>query len=322
MRSTDFLNTEAETKLREDLIAAGAACSLWTNSEDLLQATRETFLNLAPPHGPVDFSMRLWVDDKEQSQPPWPAPYVRGLSHLVFASFDEGSTLLADLRRRHVIGRLSRGMAADHSYCMAVLFPMLLTIVSASVGIAELHCACVAKGDRALLLAGPSGSGKSTLSLALSQQGFGFISDDRSFCSLGPHAVQVWGLPTRLKLRPEAASWFPELRAMRVSTSAKGTPELWIEPERLKGIKRVQQSRPTWLIFLEQRDSTEFKLSRVSSEEALRRLEPDLTAELPDATARRTETLQRIVQLPCWLLRYGGDPQLVAQRISGHIAPS
>ena len=320
MRPPDFLHKDAETKLCEHYIAAGALCSLSTNSERVLDAARNTFHAAGVQPSPVDFRLRFWVDDTEASQPPWPKPYVRGLDHLVFAGFDEGSSMLADLRTCCVIGRFSAGMAADLEYWQSVIFPMLLTVVSASVGIAELHCACVAREQDGVLLAGPSGSGKSTLALALCQQGFGFLSDDRTFCSLERAQIQSWGMPTPLKLRPEATLWFDELRKERLTDMRSGGPALWLEPEQIIGVKRVRQCRPTSLIFLDRRDTSEFRLSSMSSREALSRLESELTMELPEAAARRSRTLKGVVDLPCWLLEYGGQPQLVARQISRHLA--
>src|SRR5215469_2009325 len=87
--------------------------------------------------------------------PPWPKPYVRGLDHLVFAAFDCGRRLLADLR--HVAGRLSSSMARDVSYWKMIIFPILLTIIGSAVGIAELHSACIAHKDDGLPLADPAG---------------------------------------------------------------------------------------------------------------------------------------------------------------------
>ena len=320
MRPPDFLHKDAETKLCEHYIAAGALCSLSTNSERVLDAARNTFHAAGVQPSPVDFRLRFWVDDTEASQPPWPKPYVRGLDHLVFAGFDEGSSMLADLRTCCVIGRFSAGMAADLEYWQSVIFPMLLTVVSASVGIAELHCACVAREQDGVLLAGPSGSGKSTLALALCQQGFGFLSDDRTFCSLERAQIQSWGMPTPLKLRPEATLWFDELRKERLTDMRSGGPAFWLEPEQIIGVKRVRQCRPTSLIFLDRRDTSEFRLSSMSSREALSRLESELTMELPEAAARRSRTLKGVVDLPCWLLEYGGQPQLVARQISRHLA--
>jgi len=319
MRSPDFLHKNAETELCEDYLAAGAVCRFSTNSVRVLDAARETFLPVQRPRT-ADFSVRFWVDESDLSQPPWPTPYVRGLDHLVFAGFDEGSSMLADLRSRRVIGRFSPAMAEDRTYYKTAIFPILMTIVGASIGIAELHCACVAKNQDAVLLVGPSGSGKSTLSLALSQCGFGFVSDDRSFCSVENGIVQVWGLPTRLKLRPEAAGWFQELQDSNLLAGWNGNGDLWLEPEQLNGVRRVRQSRAASVIFLEQGDGFDFCLSPMSSEDAMNRIARDLMAELPDATAKRAETIQRIVELPCWLLQYGGQPQAIAREITHHLA--
>ena len=320
MASPDFLHKDAETELCECYVAAGAVCRLLTNSEQVIDAARDTFLLTKDPRGAAYFSIRCLVDPAAYAAPPWPKPYVRGLDHLVFASFDEGISMLADLRTRRMFGRLSTAMAADRAYCRTVIFPMLLTIIGASVGLAELHCACVAKDQNGVLLAGASGSGKSTLALALSQAGFGFLSDDRTFCSLDNGPVEAWGLPTRLKLRPEAALWFQDLRQQPSPVTPSENADLWFEPEQLNGVKRARRCRPTSLIFLEKRDGVRFALRSLSSAEALARLDRDLMAEFPPAAARRYETLRKVAAIPCWSLQYGGAPQWVAGEISQHLA--
>src|ERR1700758_3784790 len=113
MDRQDFLHKDAETKLCEHYIAAGAVCSLATNSEHLLEAARDSFLPAEIEQQPPDFSLRFWVDGGGEPQQPWPKPFVRGLDHLVFAGFDAHSSILADLRTRRVIGRFSVAMASD-----------------------------------------------------------------------------------------------------------------------------------------------------------------------------------------------------------------
>ncbi len=304
----------------EHYLAAGALCALSTNSMRVIEDARSTFEAAELRERGADLRLRLWVDDTDRAQPPWPKPYVRGLDHLVFASFDEGSSMLVDLRSRRVIGRFSPAMAADLTYWQTVIFPMLLTIVSASVGIAELHCACVAREQHGVLLAGPSGAGKSTLAIALSQQGFGFLSDDRTFCFIENGDVQAWGAPAPLKLRPAATQWFSELREDQLTNMRSGGPAFWLEPEHVFGVARVRQCQPTSLIFLSRRDSPEFQLSSMSSTEAMSRLNADLMTELPDAAVRRSESIKKLAELPCWLLQYSGQPHSIARRLSLHLA--
>jgi len=228
--------------------------------------------------------------------------------------------MLADLRTRRVIGRFSVGMAADHAYWKTAILPMLLSILGGSVGITELHCACVAKDKNGLLLAGPSGSGKSTLAVALCEMGFGFLSDDRTYCSRKNDNVIAWGLPTRLKLRREAGVWFRQLRERQPTDVQKGEPVFWLEPEHDLGVERVRRCQPSTVIFLERVEASDFHLSQLSSVEAMSRLDKDLMAELPEAIARQSEVIARLVEIPCWLLRYGGEPLSIAQEIAHRFA--
>jgi hypothetical protein len=230
--------------------------------------------------------------------------------------------MLADLRTRRVIGRFSEGIAADRSYWKTVIFPILLTVVGASVGITELHCACVAKDQKGLLLAGPSGSGKSTLALTLSQAGFGFLADDRTYCSLANERVLAWSLPTRLKLRREAAAWFRELRHQPPTAVQKGELVHWLDPEHGLGLERVRCCQPVAIVFLEQTESSEFHLNPMSSAEATNRLDGDLMEELPGAVAKQSEIIAKLVEIPCWLLRYGGEPLTIAGKIADHFERS
>jgi hypothetical protein len=320
MSPCDFLHKNAETPLCDCYMAAGALCRLTTNSEDLLAAARDSFLPVDLPSVAVDLSIRFWIDHSDKAQPPWPNPYVRGLDHLVFAGFNAGSSFVADLSQRRVIGRFSPAMAADTSYWKTVIFPMLLTVTAATVGIAELHCACVARGEEGLLLAGPSGSGKSTLALALAQIGFSFLSDDRTFCSLENDEVRASGLLTRLKLRREAVDWFPGLRNELPIPAQAAQPDRWFDPEQCSGVKRARRCRPSTVIFLERNDTPEFQLSPLASTEVLERLSTGLMPELPDASAKRLRTVEKVARAPGWLLQYGGKPQAVAAKISEHLA--
>jgi len=318
MSAGNFLKKEAETPLAEVFIVAGAGCEIRTNSESILDAARASFLLVDSPQDIVDLRIRFWVDPETRSQPPWPKPYLRGLDHLVFAGFDSGSSMLADLRTARVIGRFSSSMAADRTYWKTVIFPMLLSIVGGSLGIVELHCACVSKNGRALLLAGPSGAGKSSLSYAFAQTGFGFLSDDRTLCFERAGSVLAWGLPTHLKLRQEGRDWFQALQEREPTHKEKGESVYRLEPERDLGLERVLCSRPAAVIFLERQESSSFALSRVSSLEAAHRLKHELMPELPDTANKQAATIARLAEIPCWRLQYGGRPQDVAQTIREH----
>ena len=314
MRPPDFLHRHAETKLCEHFIAADAACRITTNCESLLTAARESLLPLETPPDALDFSLRFWVDDTSPSRPPWPNPYVRGLDHLVFAGFDAESSMLVNLRTRHVIGRFSAAMGADISHWRTKVFPILLSILAGSIGLVELHASCVARDHRGLVLIGPSCSGKSTLALAFSHAGFRLLSDDRTFCSLKQGRLRAYGLPRPLKLRREAAVWFEEFRGLEPTDLQNGELVFHCEPPPLGPYRHGCE--PQLLIFLQRQQEPGFCLTPMTRRQVRSRIETDLMAEASDAIQRQTETIDRLMALPYRRLSYGGPPQeIVAQLV-------
>lgn len=316
MQPSDFLHKNAETKLCEHFIATGAVCRVTTNCEPLLEAARGSFLMLEAPPDAVDFSVRFWVDDSTPSRPPWPNPYVRGLDHLVFAGFDSESSMLVNLQTRHVIGRFSAAMGADVSHWTTVVFPIMLSVLSGSIGLVELHASCVARDGRGLVLIGSSCSGKSTLALAFSQAGFRLLSDDRTFCSLKQGRLRAYGLPRPLKLRPEAAVWFEELRGLEPTDVQNGERVFHCEPTLRLAQHNVNDCEPQRLVFLERQQEPGFCLTPMTHSQIRSRIEMDLMAEASDAIQRQAETIDRLLALPFWRLSYGGRPQeIVAQLV-------
>jgi hypothetical protein len=318
MSLRDFLHKDAETQLSERYMAAGAVCSFSTNCAQLLDAARESFLPVSQPALPDDFSIRFWIDDADLAQPPWPKPYVRGLDHLVFAGFDVGSSMIADLRTHRVIGRFSAGIAADTAYWRTVIFPMLLSVLAGSVGLVELHAACVARDQRGLVLIGPSGSGKSTLALAMTQAGFRFLSDDRIFCSQKQGKLLAWGMPRPLKLRREAAAWFEAFRDREPQYVQNGELVFHCEPNQQFGRERSPECEPRLLVFLDRRKGSDFRMTKMTPLEARSGIERDLMAEAPEAVQIQAETIDKLLTLPCWHLKYGGRPQVVADQLVRH----
>lgn len=311
----DFLHRHASTPYAQTYLVAGAACQLLTNSTSMLKAAGDSFILELNSIGEPDLTMRLWVDSRPKARPPWPKPYVRGHAHLVYAGFDPGSSIMINLTTRRIVGRLSPDFAEDTAYWNRVVFPMLLSITAASIGILEVHCACVAKDGQGLLLAGPTRSGKSTLTLALGSLGFGFLADDRTFCSFRRHKLSAYGLLTDLKLRSDSAAWFPYAATKLRGGGWNNGDERRFEPKSLH-LSRVTHCEPRCIVFLQRHDSTDLSFAPISRLEAERRIQADLMAEFSEAFDLQCAVMSRLLELPCFVLQYGANPWTTADRLA------
>jgi hypothetical protein len=238
---------------------------------------------------------------------------------------DSQNSLLVDSQGRRIIGRFSPAMACDRGYWQRVIFPTAFGLISESLGITTLHCACVERGGSGLLLAGESGAGKSTLSLAMGRSGFAFLSDDWTYFSHVDQRTLAWGLITPVKLLPDTAQYFRELRNLEPGISLNGELAYEVDPEQVFGIQRALCCEPRWLIFLERQGKPGHEFVRMPPLEAAARLEFDLE-DLPPEMFRvreaQRETIRALVERECWLLRHGEDPQAIARTLAQFCADS
>jgi hypothetical protein len=299
---------------------AGTTWLIRTNSPAILRSAEQTFeafdgKGLAP-----ELSLHLAVDFDVADKRPWPKPHFRGLNHLIYASYSTGNTMLIDLLHRSVIGSISPDMAQDVEYWKYVLFPVLLGSCSAAIGITPLHCACLVKNRVGLLLGGESGAGKSTLALSLALKGFAFLSDDWTYFKRSSSGVTAWGLPTVVKLLPDAVKYFPKLASVEPHTSLNGELAFEVDPVSRFGVRQSRYCKVGKIVFLERTGGTDKIAFRpISSDEAFTRFVIDLETLPLSISSMRTcqlETVKNIVSGECWVLRHVDSPDSVARQIA------
>ena len=312
MRTGDFLKKCALTSLCECIDVTGVACEIQTNGESILQAARACFSPWEGSFGAPELSIRFWVDPDGKTQAPWPKPYFRGSGHLIFGGFDSENSLLIDLLRRRVLGRFSAAFAADIPYWKSVVFPRILTAVGSSIGLTELHCGCVSRDGFGLVLAGEAGAGKSTTTLALVQAGFSFVSEDWTYFSLRHGRLFAWGLPTGVKLLPDAIAHFDQLKKFETVVTLNGELAYRVDPVGDFGLRREHSCKPASLIFLERQRTDGCEISEMGFAEAEARLQSNLMAASPQARSLQLETIRKVVEQGCWRLRFGESPAKVA----------
>jgi hypothetical protein len=312
-------NGVASLSFEARFLVAGSVWLIASNAVEILTAARETFLSCDDATAPVALTINCFVDSEIRESPPWPQPHFRGLDHLVYAAYGPGSSMLIDLRRRRVTGLLSQAMARDSSYWKRVLLPILLGITSASIGISALHCACLVRNGRGLILGGASGAGKSTLAVQLALKQFAYLSDDWTYFSRSGSRLLAWGLPIPVKLLPDTINYFPELSNAELAPSLNGELAYEVDPAVLFGIDRSLCCEPQWLVFIERNREPRAAFRRISSKEAFSRFASELErlpACISDLRDLQLQTIAALVDRECWVLQHGLTPALVAQELS------
>jgi hypothetical protein len=304
-----------------DLYFAGAVCDLRTNSIELSRLLS----HLSPPTNHLvgnRFSMRVVVNDSS-SLKPMVEPHFRGLHHVVTASFGGDNIFVFDILRRTLSASISTVAAKDFRFWKEKLIPISLGILGAAIGVVPMHCACLESDGDGLLIAGPSGAGKSTLSLALSQEGFSYVSDDWTYISRRHGSLVAHGTSAPIKLLPDAASHFPNLTRYDLQTSMNGELAYEIDIAETFGARIERACEPRWLMFLERKQQPGAKLTPMASGKARSYLDSSverLPVQLSEASAVRNLTIEDVSRLPCWLLQYGGTPQFAAQHLREFVA--
>jgi hypothetical protein len=300
-------------------VVAGSTWRVSTNSWEILNAMQATFLPAFDTNPSADLSLRLCVDFNLPNRKRWSSPYFRALDHLYYGTYGPGDSFLVDQRNRRVIGTFSPATAADLEYWKRIILPALLGIASASVGVTPIHCACLVKDGFGLLLSGQSGAGKSTLALSLALNGFSYLSDDCTYLSRSESELRAWGLPTPIKLLPDAVKYFPQLLHLEPDLSLNGELSFEVDPSETFSVNRCSSCVPRWIVFMERTPKGGAVFERITSSEAASRFASDLEL-LPSCISSQRdhqhETIKELSRRECWVLRHGMDLASITQRLA------
>jgi hypothetical protein len=301
---------------RTDFMFAGTRCHLSTNSPGILQTARRC-LPIEKDSYAQSFEMEIIVDASLDGTSEQPAHF-RGRQHLVFAILPPRSFVTYDLLRRCAYAVLSTSAASDVSFWNTLLLPITLGVLGTSVGVAPLHCACLERNGRGLLVAGVSGAGKSTLAAALAQRGFAFISDDWTYVSKEQSGLVANGLSSLIKLLPDTVRFFPELRQFSPRQTLNGELAYEINPAHSIGFAVKHIVNPQSIFFLERTSTRGCNIVPCQSQYVMDFFEKSaerLPNELSEAKTMRASIIQSLSAFPSWILRTGESPHKTAEVI-------
>jgi len=170
-----------------------------------------------------------------------------------------------------------------------------------------------------LILGGDAGAGKSTLAVTLALKNFAFLSDDWTYFSQSGSRAQAWGLPTPVKLLPDAIKYFPQLTDAQIAPSLNGELAYEVDPVEMFGVDRSLFCEPKWLVFVERTEDTGTLFKRISSDDAFRRFAEELEelpADISSMRKQQLQTIRALVNRECWVLQHRLPPSAVAERLA------
>ncbi|WP_260738637.1 phosphoenolpyruvate carboxykinase (ATP) [Tunturiibacter lichenicola] len=265
--------------------------------------------------------MRIVVD--ESSPQAAERPHFRGLHHVVTASFGSSNIFIFDVLRRKLSASVSGVVARDYQFWKEKLIPITLGILGAAIGLVPMHCACLESDGDGLLIAGASGAGKSTLSVALSQGGFNYVSDDWTYLSQRNEKLVAHGTSAPVKLLPDAINHFRTLQDFSLQTSMNGELAYEVNIAETFGARTELGCEPRWLVFLERASRPGGNFTPMSSAAARTYLYSSverLPVQLSEAAAKREQIIEKVSQLPSWRFSYGGTPKFGTEQLREFIA--
>ncbi len=261
--------------------------------------------------------MRVVVS-QTQSDHATPAHF-RGLGHIVVATFGEPNVFVFDLLRGEISATVSEEIARAPAFWNNTFFPIAIGVLGPTVGIVPVHAACLASGDKGLLVAGPSGVGKSTLAVALAQTGLSYVSDDWTYIGHDRHGLSAHGVGAPAKLLPDAIRHFPGLARFELSVALDGELAYQLPASEAFAAASVRSCVPQWFVFLERTSRPGCEITPIRTGRTYcyvdSSVEP-LPAELSVAQQTRSRIISQIALLPSWKLCYGGAPQVAAQELA------
>src|SRR5690606_20590066 len=111
------------------------------------------------------------------SAPVSPTPVFRTHAHLFTIVLGPHDSAAADVLRGYAFAVVSPALVADAWRLQQQLLAALtLGMLGPARGYLPLHCACLTRGGRGVLVHGPSGAGKSTLAYAAARRGYQVVS--------------------------------------------------------------------------------------------------------------------------------------------------
>ncbi len=299
----DPLGYTVELPLSGAFCPLGFPLALATNSRDVLLAAEESWGGFPQffPEPPIQVNIGV----PETSFDAHATSFrVRGRDHLISMISDEHNFAICDVKQGYSFGFMTPATVADRAWFRYFYLESIANLMLWNTHLTRIHAACVARGDKGVLLCGDSGAGKSCLAYACARAGWTFISDEAPSIMRRCSERIVIGKPHQIHFREPAFDLFPELRGRPVKPNPVGKISFEVNTSEIPKIKTGYRIGVTAVVFLKRGEEVPARLVPLAREEAWRRLEADLPMFPEPAHQEHVASLQNMVTAQTFDLCY------------------
>ena len=251
---TDYLNERRELAHEAMHFPLGFPVRFLSNSPRVMEAARQSWGLFKPTfHGqPLEFLIHVRKGaGLSNTLPPEPAHMVKG--SLLTQVADIENFYIADMKTGRAIGRVTPLTAGSPLYLRYHILEGAVLCLIATTRAVAVHAACVRACGKGVLLCGDSGEGKSTLAFAGARAGWTYVTDDASYVPMYRNDRLAVGNCHKVRFRPSAVDFFPELAGRPITPRAAGKPSIEVRTSEWPEIATAGATPIDYIVFLNRR---------------------------------------------------------------------
>jgi hypothetical protein len=298
---------------------AGAALRFETDDQRVMNLAATMFERYGPPadDSGSPLVLRVMVHAPAAAATPFSTPVYRTHGHLLTIVLGPDDNGVADLLAGYAFAIVSPALVDVAWRLQQVIGTLSLAMLGPAGGHIPMHCACVTRAGRSVLVRGHSGAGKSTFAYACLRRGYQVVSDDVVHIVRGVEP-RAWGIPWRFQLLPDVKRFFPELAGSEARLQPNGERKIDVDVAgQFPG--RTVPSAPLGPMLVLSRRPGPTEIERLPDDEAVSEIEPVWPWQV-GWSAMHQALLEGVARYGVYRLATGAEPDAMVDALDAFLA--
>jgi hypothetical protein len=280
--------------------ALGFRVDIATNSQAVLDAAAESWGMYGPEFASKPVELQIIVRPGARGR----EPVVRGRRHYFSIVSDRDNFAFYDAETFFGYCFVTGETVADSGWFRFHYLEAMTYMLLAQRYAMPVHAACVARGDKGVLLYGHSGAGKSTLAWACARAGWTYVTDDGVWLLPEAEDGAVLGRCNQIRFKVDAPQLFPELSVYASRLRPNGKMSLEVPLSAFPLIRTASRCHVGWVVVLARERGAVARAETVTAAEVACLLLEDMPRYGEEVRARYEAVVGRLLRVPCYRMIY------------------